>query len=543
MSYLGRVRARFGRGHRRSGTVAGDDPAARWAAYLSAVEPALAVVPRVHRFARVPVLGEANSATAPVAVWIESGQPDQMSRTRASIESGTTQPVAVFEGDLRHALSESRVPWIVLVRAGDVLAPLALERLGEAVMLAQDAHLITCDDDLLEPDGSRSAPRFRPGPSPDRWLACDDSGPLLAIERRPGQAAIAKVSGSAGWRHLLALALAGPAGQYHAHVPTLLCHRGADVSDPLPAGIGAVADLLGDWEPGARVEQAGAVRRVRRSNSAGEPSVEVIICFRDQPQLLARCIVSLLARTEYDNLRLALVDNGSVEAETADLVSGLAGRPDVRVLRDPRPFNFAALNNLAARTSTADVVVFLNNDTEVVTPDWIETLLEEALRPEVGATAPMMLYPDGTVQHAGAALGLHGYAGHPFAGLRPEDETPFGRADGGTRNWLAVTAACMMVKRSKFIAVGGFDESFIVAGNDVDLCLRLTAAGHRSLCVPSALLLHDESRSRGTHVDPGDFVTSERSYGDFRTVGDPFYNPNLTLQLTDCGVRVPGEEM
>jgi hypothetical protein len=100
----------------------------------------------------------------------------------------------------------------------------------------------------------------------------------------------------------------------------------------------------------------------------------------------------------------------------------------------------------------------------------------------------------------------------------------------------------MMVERAKFAAVGGFDESFVVAGNDVDLCLRLTAGGCRSLCVPHAPLIHDESRSRGVHIDPADFVRSEQSYGDFRTVGDPFYNPNLTLQRTDCSVRVPGEE-
>jgi GT2 family glycosyltransferase len=177
----------------------------------------------------------------------------------------------------------------------------------------------------------------------------------------------------------------------------------------------------------------------------------------------------------------------------------------------------------------------------VIDPDWLEPLLEQALRPEIGAVAPLLLYPDGKVQHAGAALGLHGYAGHPFAGLDPQTETPFGRADGGTRNWLAVTAACMVVERWKFDAVGGFDESFVVAGNDVDLCMRLTEAGHRSLCVPHSCLLHDESRSRGTHIDPQDFVRSEQRYGEFRTVGDPFYNPNLTLNRTDCSVRLPGE--
>jgi GT2 family glycosyltransferase len=278
-----------------------------------------------------------------------------------------------------------------------------------------------------------------------------------------------------------------------------------------------------------------------RRGLAPEPSVEVIVCLRDRPELLARCAVSLLSQTAYERLTLALVDNGSREPDTLQLLRGFARHPRARVLRDERPFNFAALNNLAAGSSTADVLVFLNNDTEIIDPDWVSTLLEEALRPQVGAVAPLLRYRDGTVQQAGAAIGLHGYAGHPFAGLRPDAQTPFGRADGGTRNWLAVTAACLMVERRKFAEVGGFDDSFIVAGNDVDLCLRLTSRGYRSLCVPEAAAVHDESRSRGTHVDPADFVASERSYGEFRTVGDPFYNPNLTLRATDCGVRTPEE--
>jgi GT2 family glycosyltransferase len=301
-----------------------------------------------------------------------------------------------------------------------------------------------------------------------------------------------------------------------------------------------MSELLERWNPAATIEEAGEARRVRRPLTA-EPSVEVVVCFRDQPALLERCLGSLLDGTDYPRLSVALVDNGSIEPETRSLLDRFAGRPRIRVIRDDRPFNFAALNNGAASTSTADVLVFLNNDTEVIEGSWLEPLLEEAVRPEVGAVAPLLLYPDGKVQHAGAAIGLHGYAGHPFAGLKPNEQTPFGRADGGTRNWLAVTAACMVVERRKFDEVGGFDESFVVAGNDVDLCLRLTAAGHRSLCVPHARLLHDESRSRGAHIDPGDFVRSEQRYGEFRTVGDPFYNPNLTLSRTDCSVRLRGE--
>lgn len=496
----------------------------------------------MHRFAQVPRLGDPRTPAAPLAVWIDTDGEQAAARTRASLAAGTVAPTAVLEGPLAEALAGSRADRVVLVRARDELAPLALERLGQAATLAPDATVITCDDDELAPDGSRRAPCFRPGPSPDRWLACDDSGPLLVVAREPAAALAGELKGGAAWRHELALELAGEGAARHAHVPLLLCHRRATGTRPAAAPLApdCVRRILARWEPGARVEHAGAVRRVRRA-PATEPSVEVIICFRDRPELLARCVVSLLARSDYERMTLALVDNGSASSETATLLRGLARHRRVRVLRDERPFNFAALNNAAAAGSTADVLVFLNNDTEIADRGWIETLLEEALRPDIGAVAPMLLYPDGKVQHAGAALGLHGYAGHPFAGLTPGTVTPFGSAAGGTRNWLAVTAACMMVERAKLASVGGFDESFVVAGNDVDLCLRLTAAGHRTVCVPHATMIHDESRSRGTHIDPGDFVASQRSYGEFRTVGDPFYNPNLTLQSTDCTVRGPGE--
>jgi GT2 family glycosyltransferase len=317
----------------------------------------------------------------------------------------------------------------------------------------------------------------------------------------------------------------------------VLCHRRGEPERDPAAERAAVAAVLGD---GASVEDlGGGRRRVRRP--VPDASVDVILLFRDRPDLLRTAARSLLERSSHRRLRLVLVDNGSTDPEIAPLLEELAGDERVEVRHDGRDFNFAALNNAAAARSEADFLLFLNNDTEVLQEAWVEELLEEAQRPEVGAVAPLLLYRDGTVQHAGAALGMHEYAGHPFAGLDPDADTPFGSAADGTRNWLAVTAACMLIERRKFEEVRGFDERFVVAGNDVDLCLRLTAAGYRSLCVPHVRLRHDESRSRGAHIDPGDFERSERSYGEFRTIGDPFYNPNLTLKRTDCGLRRPDE--
>jgi GT2 family glycosyltransferase len=514
-------------------------PRNRWRVFLEQVEPRLAVTPRVHRFARPPLLGAPELPADPLAVWIEGGG-DLAARTRASVQAGTRPPTRILDGPLATALAAVRDERVVLLRAGDELAPLALERLGQVARMAPDAAVITADSDQLGPGSRRRAPRLRPGPSPDHWLADDACGPLLTADRRLALELAGELGAGPGWWHELALRLAGPASARHAHVPMLLCHQRLGHGDRPGLSPAGLERILGGWEPGARAQMAGDVRWVRRPVSR-EVSVEVIICFRDRAELLKRCVGSLLAITRWERLSVVLIDNGSIAVETEAELRRLSVDPHVRVLQDPRPFNFAALNNAWARSSRADVIVFLNNDTETVDEDWIAVLLEEALRPEIGAVAPLLLYPDGKVQHAGAAIGLHGYAGHPFAGLSAGADTPFGRADAGTRNWLAVTAACLMVERAKFAAVGGFDESFVVAGNDVDLGLRLTAAGHRSLCVPHTRLVHDESRSRGVHVDPGDFAASERSYGRFRTVGDPFYNPNLTLSATDCRLRAPSE--
>ena len=436
--------------------------------------------------------------------------------TRESLARQRIPPAGTLECSIVRALGETRSPWIAVTRAGDRLAPMALERLGQAAKLSPEAAVITCDDDTTDRKGRRTVPVLRPGPSPDLWRGCDPGFALMLVARE----AAAPVSEAAGDPRSLFARLSGHDGAGHVHVPLVLCHRQRG-------------------RPGGRGEQG---ERLARRGADDEPSVEVIVAFRDRPELLERCVRSVLQGSTYERLTLRLVDNGSADSAITPLVERFAKDPRVSVAADDRPFNFSALNNAAAAHSQADVLVFLNNDTEVITPGWIEELLAEALRPEVGAVAPMLLYPDGRVQHAGVAVGIHGWAGHPFAGLKPDERTPFGAASDGTRNWMAVTGACMMVERDKFREVGGFDESFAVGGGDVDLCLRLTAAGYRSLCVPHVRLIHDESASRdSSKVPPGDFEASRRSYGAFRTVGDPFYHPALTLRDTSCRLRSAGE--
>ncbi len=494
----------------------------RYATFVERVEPGLAAAPRVHRFAQVPVIGDPDLTPRPVALIIDTTGDGDADVTRASIEAGGVLGVDpsdpsvvanVVEGDPRMAIGEVRAPWVAVIAAGDRLGHNALRRLGQAAALAPDAALLTCDDDVLDRAGERRVPRCFPGPSPDHMRERDLTGSLIAFatEHLP-----ARLGHQAAWRYELALRLAGSSSAGHAHVPLILCHRASgDASRPL-------APAYTSLRPPVR----------------GEPSVEAIVCFRDRPELLERCARSLLEGTSYDRLTLRLVDNGSEEVATADLLDRLQRDPRVSVRRDGRPFNFAALNNAAAARSGADVLAFVNNDVEADDPDWLEPLIAHAQREEVGAVGPLLLRPDGRVQHAGAAIGIHGTAGHPFAGVRPGADTPFGAATDGVRNWLAVTAACLVIERAKFEAVDGFDEGFEVGGNDVDLGLRLTATGLRSLCVPHVSLLHAESATRNPReVRAGDLALSRERYGEFLTVGDPFYNPNLTLAETSCAVR------
>jgi GT2 family glycosyltransferase len=485
----------------------------RYAEFVDRVEPVLAVRPHLRRFAVPPVAVEPHGEAQPLVVVIDTTGGGDASVTRASLDG----PVPAIEGDPRETLGEVRTPWAALVAAGDRLAPGALGRLGRAAALAPDVAVITGDDDVLDRSGRRTAPRFFPGPSPDLLRERDVTGSVhfVATGRLPSS-----MPSGPSWRYDLVRHLAGSDAAGHAHLATVLAHRAAGGMSHPPAP-----------------SHSALVPPIR-----GEPAVEAIVCFRDRPDLLERCARSLLDGTAYERLSLRLVDNGSAEPATAALLDRLRRDPRVEVLRDERPFNFSALNNAAAAESAADVLLFVNNDVEAVEPDWLEPVLAHAQRAEVGAVGPLLLHPGGRVQHAGAAIGLHGTAGHPFAGLRPEAPTPFGTAVDGVRNWLAVTAACLAVERRKFAAVGGFDERFAVAGNDVDLGLRLTAAGHRSLCLAQVRLVHAESSTRDpADVLPGDLERSRERYGEFLAAGDPFYNPNLTVAATDCGPRRPGE--
>ena len=276
-----------------------------------------------------------------------------------------------------------------------------------------------------------------------------------------------------------------------------------------------------------------AVQRVEYLLPEPRPLASIIIPTRNARKLVRQCIDSIRQKTTYEPYEIVLVDNGSDDKEAIGYFQALHEEKIVRLLQDPREFNFSRINNEAARAARGDYLVFLNNDIEVITPEWLAELVSHAQRPEIGAVGAKLWYPNDTIQHAGLVL-VAGLAGHAHLGRKRGDHGYFSRASL-IQSLSAVTAACMCVRRKLFEEIGGFDETLAVAFNDVDLCLRIQAAGYRNLYTPYAELYHHESASRGYEDTPEKMQRFQAEADILRErwmpvlLSDPYYNPNLTL--------------
>lgn len=443
--------------------------------------------------------------------------------------------------------------WIGWISPGDRLAPAALAELAQWMRTRPDADLIYSDEDRITPDGRiRHGHFFKPDWSPDLLRSCNYIHRLAVLRGRlltPAEILACRGDYDA---YLRTAECAGVV----THLPKVLCHV---VSDAIP-GQGKPA-----WQSATAGEGAAALREhLQRIGVAAEVrpgllpgslqyvlptdpalSVSIIIPNRDQPAVLERCVRSILERTSYPNFEILLVENGSIEAETFSVyerLQALDGR--IRRMDWGEVFNYARINNQAARRARGEMLLFLNNDTEVIRPDWIERMLDHARREPVGAVGAKLLYPDGAVQHAGVIIGIRGIAAHSHKRLERTAPGYNGRA-GLVQNFSAVTAACMLVRREVFEQIGGFDEAYAVAYNDVDLCLRLRAAGYWIVWTPFAELFHHEQLTRGHDTAPAEreraIAETERMrrlWPSYFEEGDPFYSPHLTLDDEDFSLRL-----
>jgi GT2 family glycosyltransferase len=405
--------------------------------------------------------------------------------------------------DALPALDQSRSEWFLTVRGGDRVGCKAGETYAAAIAGSKaGCSVIYADDDKLDPQDRRIDPHFKPDWNSELHRHHDFLTRSCIV--RAGAADLDAAARHNAWDRAL-VAQAAQQGSV-MHIPVVLHHLRSRPSVPTV------------------VEHLQTVGRL--------PPVSVIIPTRNRADLLRTCIGGLRT-TRYPNIEIIVANNGSDDPEALAYLAQLAGE-GVHVIDQPGPFNYSTINNNAVAAARGELLCLLNNDIEVLSPDWLAIMASQAMRPEVGAVGAQLLYPDGRIQHAGVVIGVGNAAGHAHRFLHPEAEGYF-RRHALPQYVTAVTAACLVVRKDRFLAVGGLDATnFPVAFNDVDLCLKLNEKGWQSFYEPRAVLVHHESVSRGHDTDPvgaarfaGELAALQRIWRTNEIV-DPFHHPMLS---------------
>lgn len=447
--------------------------------------------------------------------------------------------------------------WVALFDQDDMLTKDALFYVAREIVQNKDVKLIYSDEDKL--DGTkRYDPYFKPDWNPDLLRSHNLVCHLGVYE-------IGRIRAIGGFRkglegaqdHDLVLRFSeGLKANEIVHIPRVLyhwrSHSGSTAQSANNKSYAVVAGRKAIQEHLGRIGLRGTVDilptnmyRVKYDLPDVLPLVTIIIPTRNGLSLLRQCIQSVLAKTTYSNYEIIIVDNNSDDPATLTYLSEMEQQPNIRVTRDSSPFNYSKLNNDAVAKANGEFVLLMNNDIEVITPDWLSEMMGLAIQPEVGAVGARLWYPDDTLQHGGVILGIGGVAGHPHKFLAKGAYGYFSRGEL-TQTLSVVTAACLLIRKSVYEAVGGLDEKNLkVAFNDVDFCIRVRDAGYRNVWTPYAELYHHESATRGVEDTPekkerfrSEVLYMLDKWKDALTQ-DPAYNPNLTLDHEDFSLASP----
>ncbi len=402
---------------------------------------------------------------------------------------------------LRHVMNMAAADYLLPLDAAATFVPGSLDRLAKAIQVhGKNPCVFYADQDERDLHGKRTQPWFKPKWDHDLFLAQDFMSDACAIPID-----IAKlVEMDDDWPDDVAVyalleRLQKGAGHVPHHVPLIMVSVARDTWKRVSKARMEIVRAAS----GCPVKNGSfGTLIVQRPLPQPAPLVSVIVPTRDRLDLLEPCVWGVLQGTTYPNIELLIADNGSVEPATLTFFEKMRRHSRVKIVEWPHAYNYSAINNFAVTRSNGDYVCLLNNDTEVIAGDWLSQMMAHAVRPDVGAVGARLLYSDHSIQHAGIVVGMGNAAGHAHRGLPEGDPGYFAQALI-TRQATAVTGACLVVARKKFNAVGGLDEADLaIAYNDVDLCLKLHAAGWRNIYAPEAVLIHHESKSRGMDFAP-----------------------------------------
>jgi GT2 family glycosyltransferase len=435
----------------------------------------------------------------------------------------------------------------------DTLAPFALFEIVSAINETPDADFLYSDEDKLDTHGERVEPNFKPDWSPETLRSRNYVCHFTVLRRELFRGIDGFRPGFDGSQDYDLVLRASERANRIVHVRRVLYHWRMHAQSTafakgsknyaFEAGKRAVAEHLARLGVDASVHDGpilGTYQVIYHLRT--QPLVSIIIPNKDQVALLSRCVESL-GKSSYANFELLIVENGSQSPETHAYYRELRKQPHVRVLEWTRPFNYAAVNNFAAAQARGELLLFLNNDTEGINPDWLEAMVKLAVQPGVGAVGAKLYYADDTIQHAGIVVGMGGVAGHSHL-FYPRQAAGYMQRLRFTQNVAAVTGACLLMPRAVFERVGGFDEGFVLAFNDVDLCLSVLKAGYRVVWTPDAELYHLESKTRG-YEDTAEKQTRFKrehdlfhlKWGAFLAGGDPYYSPHFRLDRPDFALK------
>jgi len=477
--------------------------------------------------------GSDNRETQKLLELLRSVSP----QVRVSVSSGKGISAAT-----NHALDLARGEYVCFLDHDDLLHPLALESMQNKLREGYDV-VYSDEDKLDDTSGALVEPFFKPDWSPEYFRGVMYVGHLLCV-RRELAARTRFDSAFDGVQDFEFVLRLSEASSRIGHIPEILYHwrktpaSVAERSDAKPRigllqerAVNAHLDRLG---LSARAQQSTLPHRLNviPTKRDSYSRVSVIIPTRDAPDVLGRCLKSIFEKTSHPNYEVIVMDNESSDERAVALMTDYP----VRRIPFPDPFNFSRANNLAAAAATGEFLVFLNNDTEVITGDWLQHLAYYAGQADVGAAGALLAYDDKTVQHAGVALGMRGTADHTMRRF-PIDVDGYAGSLICAREVSAVTGACLMIRRGLFNEIEGFNPHFFTAYQDVDLCLRLRARGLRVIYTPQALLLHHESISRQSYYDMIDRMLLLDRWETVIGQGDPYYNRNLDLERGDYSRR------